>query len=279
MTKRNLSIKQIGLKRSPFHDVHYKVLKASWPSFIFNAGLFYIALNFIFALVYYYSPAEILNASPNSLWDSFIFSFQTSSTLGYGYLLPKSHVAHTIVILDTMVGIFYVAIITGLAFSKFSRPQAKILFSDKALLTSFDGDPAIMFRLANNRDTHIIDAHLNVAGLLPYTSSEGHELRRFYSLNLMSNNNPTFSLTWTAIHIINKDSPLFGKSLDTLINEGLLIFVSFTGIDDVLSQQVHANHRYNVAQIMKGKKFSDVLSMNNSNSYTVDFRKFHDIED
>ncbi|MCO4794817.1 MAG: hypothetical protein KC493_13950 [Bacteriovoracaceae bacterium] len=278
MSKRSLSIKQIGLKKSPFHDVYYKVIKSSWSLFMLNAAIFYLALNFLFALVYYYSPAEILNATPHSLWDAFIFSFQTSSTLGYGYLLPQSDVAHAIVILDTMVGIFYVAIITGLAFSKFSRPQAKILFSDKAILSSFDGHPAIMFRLANNRDTHIVDAQLNVAGLLPYTSTEGHELRRFYSLDLMSNNNPTFSLSWTAIHIIKEGSPLFGKSLDSLIEDGLLIFVSFTGIDDVLSQNIHANHRYNVEQIVKAKKFSDVLTTDKLNSYTVDFRKFHDVE-
>ena len=172
--KRNINIKQIGLKKSFFTDVYYKVLKSSWVNFLLISAFIYLVLNFLFALLYYYSPAEILNAKPNSIWDAFVFSFQTSSTLGYGFLVPKSMIAHVIVMADTMMGIFYVAIITGLAFSKFARPSAKILFSNKIILTTFDHLPTLMFRIANNRDTHIVDAKLNVAALIPYISKEGH---------------------------------------------------------------------------------------------------------
>lgn len=276
---QNIKIKQIGLKKSLFHDVYYRVLRASWLKFFSFSALCYLVINFAFALLYFLSPAEILNVRPDSLWDSFIFSFQTSSTVGYGYFLPKSDTAHALVIVDTMVGIFYVAIVTGLAFSKFARPSAKVLFSNNIILSTFDGIPTLMFRVANGRDTHIVDAGLNVAALLPYESKEGHKMRRFYPLNLVSNNNPTFTLSWTVMHQLTEDSPLFGMSIEEMIEKRVLVFASFTGIDDVLSQTVHSNNRYTTDKFLKAKKFVDILEDGKENDYVLDFTKFHEVED
>lgn len=278
MKKRDIRIVQVGLKKYFFQDLYYRVLKTSWLNFILIAGIIYVLLNFIFALFYYLSPAEILNARPDSLWDSFIFSFQTSSTLGYGYMIPKTDIAHAIVVFDTMMGIFYAAIVTGLAFSKFARAEAKLMFTKNIIFTTFDEIPTLMFRIANSRDTQIVDASLNVAALLPYTSKEGHEMRRFHELPLVTNNNPTFSLTWTAMHQITKDSPLYKMDLEKLIDENVLIIATLTGIDDVLSQNIHANHRYPADTLIKASKFVDILTHDKQDkSYTIDFKKFHNV--
>ena len=254
------------------------MIKKSWFNFFLLSTLFYIALNFLFALIYYFSPAEILNSQPNSIWDAFIFSFQTSSTLGYGYLLPKSNSAHMIVMFDTLAGIFYVAIITGLAFSKFARPSGKVMFSNPLILSSFDGVPTLMFRLANSRETHIVDATLKVSVLLPYESKEGFKLRRFYTLDLLSDSSPAFSLTWTAMHQLSPSSPLYNLSLDEVREKDALFFVSFTGIDDVLSQTIHASHRYTSENLIKAKQFTDILSSDSGNTYTLDFANFHEVD-
>lgn len=278
MKKNNITIVQVGLKKYFFQDLYYQVLKTSWLNFILIAGFFYVLLNLAFALIYFLSPAEILNARPDSIWDAFIFSFQTSSTLGYGHMIPTTNIAHTIVIFDTMMGIFYAAIITGLAFSKFARAEAKVIFSDNIIFTTFDNIPTVMFRIANSRETHIVDASLNVAALIPYTSKEGHQMRRFFNLPLVSNNNPTFSLTWTAMHQITKDSPLYGMDLEKIISEKILIFASLTGIDDVLSQTIHANHRYSSNTLIKATSFKDILSFDDKTStYTVNFNHFHKV--
>jgi len=278
MSKQDINIIQTGLKKRYLNDIYYYVIKSSWPTFLIVSALVYLLINLFFALLYYYSPAEILNAKPDSLWDAFIFSFQTSSTLGFGRLLPKSNLAHVIVILDTMMGIFYVAIMTGLAFSKFAKPSAKIIFSDKIILSTFDNIPTLMFRLANGRSTHIVDASLNVAVLLPYESKEGIKMRRFFKLPLIGNNNPTFSLSWTAMHQITKDSPLYNLNIEDYHLKKIIIFVSFTGIEDVLSQTIHSNHRFIHSQIIEAKNFADIMSQSEDHStYTIDFNKFNDI--
>jgi inward rectifier potassium channel len=275
--KSHIEIIQTGLKRSFFQDLYYLTIKSSWIKFFLISAACYILLNLIFGLIYLYSPATILNASPDSLWDAFVFSFQTSSTLGYGRLVPNSNLTHGIVLLDTLMGIFYVAIVTGLAFSKFSRPSAKVLFSDKTILTTFDDIPTLMFRLGNGRSTQIVDASLNVAALIPYTSTEGIKMSRFHKLKLLSNNNPTFSLSWTAMHLIDETSPLFELNLEEIQKQGIIIFVTFTGIDDILSQTVHTKYRYSTESIIEARKFVDILKKEGT-SFTIDFEKFHEVE-
>lgn len=271
------NVKRIGVNTSFISDLYYKTIKASWSQFFLFAALAYLLLNFIFACLYYLSPAIISNVQSDSLWELFLFSFQTSSTIGYGYFLPQSNTAHIIVILDAIIGIFYVAIITGLAFSKFARPNAKVLFSDKVLFTIFDGKPAIMFRLANGRDTHIVDAKINISALVPYESQEGFKIRRFYKLKLLSDNNPVFSLSWTAIYIIQDDCPLKDMTIDQMKEKNVIFAISFTGIDDVLSQTVHANYSFKKDSFMQAKKFKDVLR-DDTTTFTLDMTNFNEVE-
>jgi inward rectifier potassium channel len=135
-----------------------------------------------------------------------------------------------------------------------------------------------MLRLANIRDTHIVDASINVAVLLPYVSKEGYKIKRFYTLPLLRNNSPAFALTWTVMHQITKTSPLYNLSFEDIKELGALFFVSFTGIDDVLSQNIHANHRYVTDSFFKAKQFADILNSEDNSTYTLDFTRFHEIE-
>jgi inward rectifier potassium channel len=269
--------KKFGAHSSFIHDLYYIMIKASWGRFFIFAGLAYLVINFIFAGLYYFSPAVITNVSHDSLWELFLFSFQTSTTIGYGYFLPQSNTAHIIVLLDAMSGIFYAAIITGLSFSKFARPNAKVLFSNKVIFTTFDGKPAIMFRLANGRDTHIIDANINISALVPYETKEGLKMRRYYSLKLLSDRNPTFTLSWTAIYVIKDDCPLKNLSLDDIKKQDVLFTVSFTGIDEVLSQPVHTSFTFRKDQFVRAKKFKDILNTEQLN-LELNMKNFHEVE-
>jgi len=103
-------------------------------------------------------------------------------------------------------------------------------------------------------------------------------MRRFYPLELMTSHNPTFSLSWTAMHVINEESPIFGMSIEEIHEKDILIFISMTGVDDVISQSVHASHRYSSNCIIKAKKFVDILDVSTGSDYTLDISKFHDVE-
>jgi phosphoglycerate-specific signal transduction histidine kinase len=71
---------------------------------------------------------------------------------------PDTLYGHCIVTLEIMVGLFGLAVMTGLIFVRFSRPTAQIKFSNVAVVAPFDGFPTLMIRLANLRLNHLFDA-------------------------------------------------------------------------------------------------------------------------
>ena len=84
-------------------------------------------------------------------------------------------------------------------------------------------------------------------------------------------------LTWSVMHPVDENSPLYGMDLEEMKNKHVAFFISFTGIDQVLSQTVHANHRYEYENVVKAIKFKDIIKVNDD-TYEVDFTDFHEVE-
>jgi hypothetical protein len=51
---------------------------------------------------------------------------ETLATVGYGHMYPETFYAHLIAMLEIMVGMFWLAVVTGLIFVRFSRPTARM---------------------------------------------------------------------------------------------------------------------------------------------------------
>ena len=62
--------------------------------------------------------------------------------------------------MEAIVGILMVALITGITFTRFARPSARVLFSNKVVISPRDGVPHLMFRMANWRRNRIVEARL-----------------------------------------------------------------------------------------------------------------------
>src|SRR5258708_23610441 len=108
-----------------------------------------------------------------------------------------------------IIAMLGVAVVTGVTFSKFARPTARVLFADKIVLGPRDGVPHLMFRMANWRRNTILEAQLHVILLLEETSSEGHVMRRPMHLPLVRDRNSLFVMTWTAMHRVDEKSPFY----------------------------------------------------------------------
>ena len=108
-------------------------------------------------------PGGIANARPGSFADAFFFSVQTMATIGYGNMSPESRsspIWSSPRRRSSACSSF--ALTTGLIFARFSRPSARVLFSDVAVIAPFDGVPALMFRMANARRNNILQAEVRV---------------------------------------------------------------------------------------------------------------------
>jgi len=270
-----LAIKRLGI--STDGDLYHSLMKMTWKQFFCFFSLTYFIINSIFAFLYYMGGDVILNATPDSYWDAFIFSFQTSSTIGYGHFVPKTNYAHFIVMLDTISGILFVAIATGIAFGKFSRPTARVLFSKNLIINNMNGKRTLMFRMGNARSNQIVDAHINAVMTKPEVTLEGQSMRKIYDLKLVRDNSPLFSLSWTVMHTIDETSPLFKMSDDEVLKGSTIFIVSLSGVDDVFSQLVYDRHVDFGTDIKEGKSFEDVMRINEMGETYIDYTRFHDL--
>ena len=208
-----------------------------------------------------------------------MFSVQTLATIGYGHLAPASGYINTIVVMEAMTGLLSLALWSSIAFARFSRPTARILFSRRAIITTDDGIPTLMFRVANGRGNRIVDASVSVIVLRDERNAEGVEWRRQHNLMLVRDRSPVFALTWTVMHRIDANSPL-----QTLLTEGgdgavAGIVVSLTGIDDTFAQNIHAMASYTAETIVKARHFVDMTTISAEGWPVLDFSKFDDIID
>jgi inward rectifier potassium channel len=268
----------VGLPPRPLADVYHLLLTWSWTRLFLAMAVAYVSVIAAFALVYLsLGPGAIEHARPGSFADAFFFSFETMATIGYGTLMPRSTAAHVVSVAQVMIGVAGTAVSTGLVFTKFARPTARVLFSREAVVTSFDGAPALLFRLANARANQIVEAHLSVVLVQDEVTVEGHEIRRMADLPLRRDRSLVFSLTWLAVHPIGPDSPLHGATPEELAARNAVIVVSVTGTDEHLGQAVHARTAYGAGQIRFGAHFVDILDQLPDGSGLVDYTRFHEV--
>jgi len=84
----------------------------------------YILIGLSFGILFYILEVSISGnysgaGSDLTYFGAIYFSFVTMSTLGYGDILPISEAARSLVIITTLVGQFYMAIIVGIIVGKF----------------------------------------------------------------------------------------------------------------------------------------------------------------
>jgi inward rectifier potassium channel len=272
-------IEVIGRDRAGLTDLYHQVLTMPVGFLLLLLGAAYLTINAVFGVLYMLVPGSITNARPSSFMDAFFFSVQTLSTVGFGDKSPHGLYADSLVTLESFVGLLNIAITTGLVFASVSKPTARVLFSQVAIVTQFNGAPTLMFRAANKRGNQVLEAQVMVNMARQVVSPEGHTMRAFYDLPVLRSRSPLFMLSWTIMHRLDEMSPLSGATAETLRAEGAEIIVVISGVDETFAQRVHARHSYSAEQIIWDKQFVDILTVNEDGHRSIDYRKFHDVRD
>ncbi|MEA2868927.1 MAG: inward rectifier potassium channel [Bradyrhizobium sp.] len=265
-----------GLHLSFWADISHRCMTASWPAFISGAALVFIAFNAFFALFYWIGNQPIANVPGGAYIDYLYFSIETLSTAGYGDMHPQTHYGHFIATVELFTGIFSMSLMTGLIFARFSRPNARLLFADHPVISSHEGKPTLMLRLANERHNVIGNATARLWLLKNIVSMEGQTLRRFYELPLMRNEHPALALSWTLYHVLDEESPLYGLNAEDLDALDVSLVVVVSGYDVVAAQTVHARRSYNHSDIRFGQRYADILGTSEDGRIRLDYGRFHD---
>ena len=179
---------------------------------------------------------------------------------------------------ETFVGLFELAIATGLMFARISRPTAQILFSDKAVVTNYDGVPTLMFRAANCRGNRIVEAEVSVSLLRDTVTIEGETMRRFEELPVTRRRTPLFGMTWSVMHPIDANSPLQGETRQSLVASNAEIVVVMSGLDETFVSTIHARTSYAPDEIFWGRRFADIFARDPAAGWLIDFRRFHELD-
>lgn len=271
-------IRVIGQQHDVFDDLYHYIINASWPKFIGLGCAAYVLVNCLFALLYFLFPNTIANIHTGSFIEAFSFSIQTMSSIGNSEMAPKTPLGHVLVLFEAIIGLFGTALLTGVAFAKFARPTARVLFCEKAVVCPRDGVPHLMFRMANWRHNAIVDAQVRVVMLAFETTREGERLRRQIELPLVQRHSIFFMMSLSVMHLIDENSPFFGpEALDKLREKNVQLVISIVGYDETLAQTITARHLYYLKDIVLNHRFQDVMTILPDESRIIDYTKFHQL--
>ncbi len=236
---------------------YHALVNLSWPKFFALLCVWYVAINALFAFGYLaLGPAALLGSYDGPLfWRAFFFSIHTFATVGYGNIVPVGFMANALVTLQTLFGLLSLAVATGLVFARFSRPNARVLYSRSALIAPYNDQTSFQFRIVNGRRSQL----LNVQALVMHSRFEqvnGKRVRRFYTMELERDFVAVFPANWTIVHPISPQSPIFGWTRERLQEAESEFLVLLNAVDETYSQTVYSRSSYSVHQMEWGRKFT-----------------------
>lgn len=237
---------------------------------------FYIGINLIFAILYFTIGIEHLDGITitDNKWEQFgetyFFSAQTFTTVGYGHVSPVGFLTSALSSAEALIGLLSFAIATGLFFGRFSRPKAFLKFSDNALISPFKNGKALMIRLVPYKNTNFTDAEAKMTLAMTITEN-GIDVNKFYTLPLELDKISSLTLSWTLVHPIDENSPLFNFTADDYqkIHGEFILFIKT--FDEMYSNTVAAKTSYTFNEIIYGGKFDSMYTRSKDASKTILF--------
>jgi inward rectifier potassium channel len=262
-----------------WRDMYHWMLTLNWPQFSVFLSSVYLGVNMVFAALYVSAGAGGVAEMPaGSFLRAFFFSVETLATVGYGHMYPVSVYAHFIATAEIIVGMFGMAVVTGLIFVRFSRPAASLRFSSRIVVTPFNGVPTLMLRVANQRHQPMVEAEFRLMFTRIENTLEGDEVARFYPLQLQFDRIITFPAALTVRHVVDESSPIYGATPEILESWKARFTASVVCVDTVVAASVQSRQHYSWHDVRFGERFVEIYTEAGAGRYVVDYGRLHDTE-
>jgi inward rectifier potassium channel len=276
----NFNVKRVGQPFMSWLNLYNRLIIMSWTKFGLLILLVFLIANIIFGSIYYligtqHMQGVIGESAFEKFSESFFFSAQTLTTVGYGRISPVGFWASFIAAIESLLGLLSFALATGLLYGKFSRPVAHIGYSNFALVSPYLETQALMFRIVNERSHQLIEVSAEAVLSRLENTEDGSKTRKYYSLKLERNKVNFFPTNWTIVHAITEESPLFEQTEADLKEGEAEILVLIKGFDDSFAQTVHSRNSYLFDEIVWNAKF-DIMHENEGHLTKIDLRKLSD---
>ena len=278
-----VNLKRTGLAFSQRFNLFHWLINMSWIQFFGFLLMGYILVNIGFGLLYVIFGIDGLSGSHsekfwNQFLDAYYFSSQTLTTLGYGAISPVGKAHNLIASLESFLGLLSFATSTGLLYGRFSRPKAKLLFTNSALVSPYKEDGrGLMIRLVNRNDDQLIN--VNASLMLSWLDdNNGKKERRFKKLELEFAHIDMLVSSWTIVHPITDSSPINDWNVEMLKELNVEFFLQIDAYDQTYSQQIHTRASYKSDEIIWGAKFRKVLGVNHKGESILKLDEFNDYD-
>ncbi len=261
-------------------NLYLKLIDTTWPRFLLAVLVIFLAVNMAFAGLYIALGIENLRGTEpemSAFVNAFFFSVHTLTTVGYGNVYPHGVGVNTVAATESATGLMVFAIVTGLLYGRFSRPSARILFSDHAIVAPYQDGASLQFRITNARSNVLMELEARVL-LMTVSNAGGQHKRNYFDLPLERRKIYFFPLTWTVVHPIDSASPLFGKTREDLAKDGAELMILIQGFDDTFSQVVHARYSYRHDEILWGAKFTPAFHIDPEGDLVLDLNRVHELK-
>ncbi len=260
----------MGLRRRPGSDLYHWLVTGPWWRLLSVFAVVSLGTQALFGLVHLLVAGRLPGV------DALV---PAAATLAAGSE-AEPELAPRVIALAALSGVegfvrwAEVVAASGIVLAKFSLVRARVLFSDVAVVGPYGGGTGLLFRMANERASHIVDAKVSVM-LVRNELHEGEITRRAHDLDLARGGSALFSHAWTAVHPIDRASPLAGETAGSLEGSEAEIIVNISGFDEALVKTVHARHVYPASRLRWNARFREIVRMREDGRRVIDYRKFH----
>ncbi|MDP9205450.1 MAG: ion channel [Gemmatimonadota bacterium] len=279
----SFNVSREGLDPFSSLSLYHWLLTISWPKFIgFIAGS-YVVVNAVFAFAFLLCGPDALQSTTGSFagqpfYRAFFFSVDSFATIGYGNIIPVGVAANTLVTIEALLNILGIALATGVIFARFSRPSPKIIYSRHAIVAPYRDKTALEFRIANARSNQLIEVQVQLI-LTKIEQAGGSSVRKFYDLDLERHRVVFFALSWTVVHPIDANSPMWGLTHKDLVDSDAEFLILLIGTDETVSQTVYSRSSYKADEVVWGAKFANMFLRNETDGIIgMNLSRIHDIE-
>lgn len=265
------NVKNKGLKYAEMNDFYNFLINAKWRVFFGFVMMHYFFWATIFAGLYLLVGIENLQGlmaenEIDMLWEAFFFSAQTLTTVGYEGIIPVGFLSQIVTMIESLIGILGLALITGVLYGRFSKPESGIIYSSKMLVSPYHEGKALMFKVANRKSNKVVDAKASLMiGILK------NEQRKYFYLPLERERVDFLPLSWTIVHMIDDKSPIQGLSSEDIIKADVEFFINITFYDDTYATHLQSTKSYTSDEIILGAKFKLGYERSKDGSHTIHY--------
>jgi len=225
---------------------------------------------------------------------TFLYSVETQHTIGYGLRGSSHKCPDTIILqcLQSITGVLIQACMAGIVFAKLARPKKRartVTFSRTMVVSKINGRLRLMFRVANIRNSQLLESHFKAFILGNIITKEGVTIRNFPTelpLSTQISEDPEeelqdyghMFLPLLVSHTIDSSSPLYEVSPSQLLHSKMELLVTLEGIVEPSGSTTQARTSYLPTEILWGHSFVNCVTYANKEGvYLIDHSKLNGV--